>query len=275
MATRILAVITLLLITAACGAAGNGSSPTAPTPTSAITGLSITPATDLIKLKARETFSSIATFSDGTSRAVTAAWGTSAPGVATVDSSGHATGMGSGETTIFAWYQGHRATQSLRVVPDYHGLWQGDWRVTGCADEGDWVGLCREFEVGSLWGLTLAVSQNRDAITGTVDFGRLPGPMSGTIRQSGHLVLTAAYTMTIEEEIATDVTLTDWETITTGNNRMTGRFRATLQAPWCQGSLSADGELRVVIKTAAVPALAASSSTASLDRALTGILPPR
>ena len=152
MKARNLVVVALLTTMVACGGKGGGSptAPSAPTPT--ITGLSITPATDLIKIKASESFTATATFSDGSSRPVPATWGTDTPGVATIDSSGRATGVASGQATIFADYPGaQRATRLLRVVPDYHGRWRGDWSVTACAEEGDWRGVCREFTIGSLW----------------------------------------------------------------------------------------------------------------------------
>lgn len=117
-----------------------------------------------------------------------------------------------------------------------------------------------------LWGLT--VSLTRDAVTGTVDFGRLPGPMSGTIRMDGHLALSGAYTITINEGIVIDVAVTNWQTLTLDNERMTGRFHASMQAAWCRRSLSVDGELRVVFKVAGQEAVAASRDTAGLDQAL-------
>lgn len=262
MVTRHLVII-LLLATVACGD-GNGGL-TAPSPTVVITGLSITPAADLIKLRTRETFTATVTFSNGNSRPVPAVWGSDDPEIVAVDSSGLATGTGSGQTTIFADYEGHRATRLVRVVPDYHGLWQGDWRAAGCTEQGDWCGLCREFQTGMVWGLELDVAQNQEAITGTVDFGRSAGPVSGVIDLDGHMELSGAYTITIADQDIR-ISVTDWETITTDNEQMTGRFRATMQACWCQGSLSVDAQLRVVVKAAGTPVPSAVSRTEGLDR---------
>lgn len=263
MVPRHLAVVILFLATVACGD-GNGS-PTAPSLNAAITGLSITPATVLIKLRASEAFIATATFANGSSTSVPAIWGSDNPEVASVDSSGHATGTNSGQARIFADYQGQRATRLLRVVPDYEGLWRGTWRVVGCTEQGDWCGLCKEFTTGALWGLALDVFQSGDAITGTVDFGRMPGPVSGSIRLSGHLLLSGTYTITIADQDI-QVRVTEWETITTNNKRMTGRFRAAMQGCWCEGSLAADGELHVVIKTAGGPEPDIVGGAGSLDR---------
>jgi hypothetical protein len=273
MKARNLVVVALLTTMVACGGKGGGSptAPSAPTPT--ITGLSITPATDLIKIKASESFTATATFSDGSSRPVQATWGTDTPGVATIDSSGRATGVASGQATIFADYPGaQRATRLLRVVPDYHGRWRGDWSVTACAEEGDWRGVCQEFTIGSLWLLNLTVTQTRDTVTGTTDFGEdLPGPVTGTIRMSGHLEVSATYTVTFEG-IPVEITVSNWETITTDNERMTGRLRMGMRATGVQGSFRTDGELRIVTKTSATPLITAPSDAGNFSRAIARIV---
>lgn len=268
-------VIALLTTVVACGGSGGGgpAAPSPPAPT--ITGLSITPATDLIRIKASESFAVTATLSNGSSQSVQATWGSDTPGVATIDSSGRATGVANGQATIFADYQGQRATRLLRVVPDYHGRWRGDWSVTACAEEGDWRGVCREFTTGSLWALNLGVTQTRDTVTGTTDFGDdLPGPVSGTIRTSGHLVVSGTYTITIEG-LPMEVTVSDWETLTTDNERMTGRFRLGMRAAGLQGSFRTDGELRIVSKTSATPLLAAPSEAGSFGRVIARLVRKR
>jgi hypothetical protein len=276
MKARCLVVVALLTTLVACGGKGGGS-PTAPsTPTPTITALSITPATDLIKIKASEAFTATATFSDGSSRSVQATWGSDTPGVATIDSSGRATGVTSGQATIFADYSGvPRATRLLRVMPDYHGRWRGDWSVTGCAEEGDWRGVCREFTTGSLWVLNLTVNQTRDTVTGTTDFGDdLPGPVTGTIRMGGHLEVNGTYTVAFEG-IPVEITVSNWETITTDNERMTGRFRMGMRAAGLQGSFRTDAELRIVTKTSGTPLMATGREGRGLGRAIAQVLRKR
>lgn len=266
MHARNLVVVGLLSTTVACG--GGGGSPTAPPSTPTLTGLSITPATDLVRIKANETFAANATFSDGSSRTVQSTWGSDAPGVATIESGGRVTGVASGQATIFADYQGQHATRLLRVLPDYQGRWQGDWSMSGCGDEGDWRGACGELALGSLWAIALEATQNRDAVNGTVDFGdNQPGQVAGTIRMSGHLVLSGTYTI-VQDGLPFEFAVSDWETLTTDNDRMTGRFRLTMRVAGLQGSLRLDGELRVVAKTSAMSLVGARGDAARLPRAL-------
>lgn len=254
MKTRI-AIALALAVAVGCG---KDDSPTGPSSNVTLTGLSITPGTDLIKIKGTEAFSATGTYSDGGTRPAQATWGTDNGAVATMDSSGRAGGVTSGQATIFADAQGHRATRLLRVVPDYHGRWRGDWTAARCADEGDWRGACAEFPSGSLYGLALDLTQTRDAISGTADFGDdLPGAVTGTIRMDGPLLLGGTQTVFIEE-IPVELVISDWETVTTDNERMTGRFRVTFRVAGLTGSLGIDGEVRIVAKTS-VSSLAATS----------------
>ena len=62
------------------------------------------------------------------------------------------------------------------------------------------------------------------------------------------------------------------ETITTDNQRMTGRFTMTFRAAGIQGSVRFSGELRVVGKTAATP-LTATGGELRLRRTLAAAAP--
>lgn len=269
MSLRPFSVILLVFLTAC----GKSSSPATPTPT--VSGLSIAPATDMIKIKASESFTAQATYSDGTSHAVTASWSSDNSSVATIDASGRATAVNSGSATIIADYQGMRATRLLRVVPDYQGRWQGDWTVTACTEDGDWqrIRTCESvYPNGSLWALTLSANQNRDAVTGTTDFGdELPGPVNGTIRTDGHLVLTGTYTI-VFENLPVEITISEWDTTTTDNQQMSGRLRLTLRAAGVQGSVGVSGDLRIVSKTSTTPVLTSSGGGVGIGRAIARIM---
>lgn len=247
----VMSVLAMIALSA-CGGGGGGT-PT--TPSSALASLSLVPATDLIKIKGTETFTANGSFSDGTTRSVEATWGSDNTAVATV-SAGRATGVAAGQATIFADYQGQRATRLLRVVPDYHGRWSGDHRQTGCADEGDWKGACADFPNGDLYMLVLALTQTRDALTGTADFGEPGGAVRGSIRMSGHLGLEGSQVIT-DEGLTLELTLANWETLTTDNERMTGRFGLIFRATGLTGSLRLDCELRIMSKTSATPLVGA------------------
>lgn len=161
--------------------------------------------------------------------------------------------MGPGEATIVASYEGLQATRRLRVVPDCHGQWSGGHVVTACAADGLWAEVdgCADFSVGDVYGFALALTQTRDAVTGSVDFAE-PGPVEGSVRMSGHLVLEGAYTLTFED-VAMEVTVSDWETLTMDNEMMTGRFTVRFRLSGVSGSLTIRNGLRTVTKTSATP----------------------
>ena len=264
----------VVIVGAAASGCSNDEGPTSPSPTRTLTSVSVSPSIDLIKIKQVETFTVTANYSDGSVEAITPAWGTDAPGVASIENTGRVTGVGSGLATIFADYQGLRGTRLLRVVPDYHGRWEGDWSVTACTADGDLVGACEAFPYGEIFLLTLTVNQTRDQVTGTTDFGdNLPGPVTGSILQSGHLVVGGTYTLDLGDGLIAEVTVSNWETLTIDNQRMTGRLRLTGRVPGFQGAFSTDGELRIVTKTSANPArVAASGARPAFGRALAGVM---
>jgi hypothetical protein len=252
-----------LAVAVGCGE----NDPISPSP-STLASLSITPATEFIKIKGTETFTVTGTYSDGSTRTEQATWGTDNPGIATIDAGGRASGVASGQASIFAETQGQRATRLLRVLPDYHGRWRGDWMVTSCGDDGDWRGACAEFPSNSLFGLSLELTQTRDTVSGTTDFGDdLPGAVTGTIRMDGPLVLGGTYTV-VFEGIPVEITVGNWETVTTDNERMTGRFRLTMRTAGLQGSIGVDGEARIVAKTSAGLQFSGTNGVGSLRGAI-------
>jgi hypothetical protein len=259
-----LAVVVALF---SCGCGDDGPrSPNAPTPTPTVAALTITPATDLLKISQTETLAATASMSDGSSRALAGSWSSDAPAVATVDANGRVTGVGSGDATIAVDAQGVRATRRLHVIPDYQGRWSGDWRVAGCAADGDWsrVDFCRELPIGSRDALTVVLTQDRATVSGNADFGGLQGPVQGSIRADGLLALSGTFTVS-DEGLVFEIAIADWQTVTTDNQRMTGRFTITLRASGIQGSGRIDGELRVVAKDAS-PALSSSAPGSSTLR---------
>jgi hypothetical protein len=150
--------------------------------------------------------------------------------------------------------------QTLARRADYHGRWQGDWTAVGCNDDGDWRGACAEFPSGSLWALWLDLTQTRDAISGKTDFGDgLAVAVAGTIMMIGPVVLNGTSSIVIED-LPMEATVSDWETMTTDNERMTGRFRFTIRAAGVQGSLGLQGEARIVTKTSTITSVSATEA---------------
>ena len=95
----------------------------------------------------------------------------------------------------------------------------------------------------------LTLTQERDNAAGTVTLADVTGPVQGAIPPGGQLILNGAFTTT-DEGIVIDTTVVDWETTTTDNQRMTGRFALAFRAAGLQGSVRFNGELRIVAKSA-------------------------
>jgi hypothetical protein len=108
------------------------------------------------------------------------------------------TAVGSGTATITASAQGRTASQSLRVVPDYAGTWEGTATVVECLDGDPCVctsapcptGVCppvyppgRTLQIGAL------LTHRDEHVTGFVDGVSLAIPSSGTIDLDGTLRL--------------------------------------------------------------------------------------
>ena len=252
-----------LIVAGLVAMAGCDSGPTGPTaqPSSQAVSISIAPATDLIKIKSSESFSATTSSANGTSRAATATWSSDNAAVASVDAAGRTTGNASGRATISAQAEGLRATVNLRVVPDYHGRWEGVTRLTGCTADGDFSGSCTDV-VGQGLSMTLAITQNRDTITGDVDFDGARGPVSTSIQVDGRLVTTGALTLDLDG-IVFDVALSEWDAASADNQRMTGRFRLDVRHARLSGSWRLEGELMSIAKTAATPTVRSVGSARS------------
>ena len=256
------------LVCAACD--GNKGNPSGPSKPPAVTALTISPATDLLKINGSETFTLSATMSDGSTRAVTGTWASDAAAVAAVDSGGRATGRASGDATLSGDAEGLRATRRLRVVPDYQGDWRGSWAITACTADGDWAraNVCRTLPIGAVSAFRLTLTQTRDTVSGTVDFDEFPGPIQGTIRATGELELGGTFSVS-DPELTLDATVSDWQSVTTDNQQMTGRFTMSLRTNGIQGTVRLGGELRNTSKSAGGVATP-SAHTLHLHRALVG-----
>ena len=84
--------------------------------TKAVTSVSVTPANPGITVGATQQFTATATYTDGTTGNVTAngaTWSSSAPSIATINSSGLATALAAGQATLTATYQGKNGSATL------------------------------------------------------------------------------------------------------------------------------------------------------------------
>ncbi|MGE5813882.1 MAG: Ig-like domain-containing protein [Acidobacteriota bacterium] len=234
----------------ACGDGGGGGSVTAPSPTP--TSISISPATDLLKIKAVENFTATAISSSG-SNAVTASWRSDNPSVVTIDSAGRATAVASGTATVIADYQGLSASRLLRVVPDYHGNWRGNARLLACEDDGDWDGICDDMGIGELDTIAILVTQQNTGVSGTLDVGGMAGAVTGTIAMDGTLTLSGTFTVPVEG-VLFDISVVEWQTMSSDNARMNGRLALTMKTQLLTGQVRLQAELVNVNKSATLGA---------------------
>jgi hypothetical protein len=76
-------------------------------------------------------------------------------------------------------------------VANFAGTYSGTYTVTSCGHTGDFaVGeFCDQLGVGSVLPMTLTLTQNGSAVTGTLVQGLAPTKVTGTVSGSGHLTL--------------------------------------------------------------------------------------
>ncbi len=231
----------VLLIALAAGAACNSkdSSPSGPSQT--VTALTLSPATDFLKLKATERFAATARLGDGTTREVTARWSSDAVAVATVDSGGLVTAAGIGSATIIADYEGLRATRLLQVLPDYAGRWAGDFVVESCSVTGSFLPQwCAQIRALPALPARLDLVQTRSAVSGSWTLQEdATGTITGNIASNGTLTLQGSV---FRGGVTT--TISSWESLTTDNQSMSGAFTLTWRASGLSGSAATRVRLR-------------------------------
>jgi len=246
-----------ILLLVACGATLTGCSGDDPGLTGSdpvLVSLSLTPTRDLMRLHTSFLFSLTAHYDTNLAKHVTAesTWWSDAPAVASVDANGLVRGLSAGWATVFAEYQGLRVAQRLRVLTAYDGLWQGDWVVVACREDGDWVGSCAALDTGGApWAtqrLTLLVSQFIEDVSGKIDFGDdLPGPLTGGIGDDGTLSLDGTYLVEIDG-LHVEVAVTEWQAMSLDDRTMTGQMGITLRGSGLAGSVDVEGHLNVVLR---------------------------
>ena len=190
---RMVALVVLLGTLVGCG----GDGPSTPTRTPA--SVTITPSTDMLKIGVEQVYTASVRWSDGTETPETATWQSDAPAVATIDGSGRARAVDSGEATLVAQVQDRTGTLRIRVVPNYQGAWGGMYTVRRCRESGDWVSfeVCADiYRVGVKLPIGLSLTQDRDRLSGEITLEDVVAPItSGTIRIDGGAAIAARVTV--------------------------------------------------------------------------------
>lgn len=179
----IVGLVVFGLASASCG----HHTPTSPTATS----ITIQSSGGLLFLGATEAFQAVITFSDGSTQTITAGtWNTDAPSIATVDATGHVTGLASGNVTIAVDAQGVHGTKAIRVLPNYGGTFVGNLFLVNCSSSG-WTPSCSTIDDDLPHTLTFVLTQSGDSVTGTAAVAFLTTSISGTVASGGTLAINA------------------------------------------------------------------------------------
>jgi hypothetical protein len=220
-------IITLAGLIGSCG----GSSPSSPTASRPDT-LAISPLLDALKLGETQTLSAVLISGDGSRRTISATWSSDAPEIVAVTPDGRVQGLKLGIAQIRATFDTMSAVAALRVVPDYSGIWTGEYHVLECVRiSGDGLDVCK-FElsggVGTHRPLRIEVNQTGRTISGTFSFYTNTrvllesGPVDGDIDGSNVLILSAT-TRSVDPTESIETVVNDWSSTLTGD-RMSGRF---------------------------------------------------
>lgn len=189
--------VLMTIVTIGCGSSGSSDSNNnamPPAPSGTIVSIAVNSSGPTLFLGASEIFTAVATYTSGATQTLTtAAWSTDAPAVALVDSAGHVTTVSNGEVTIAADYQGMHASKHVRVLPNYAGIWIGNYTIVSCTATDGFAdkNLCGSFNVGQTFQYGLQLTQNADVVSGLTIIGLLgSSTTSGTVSTDGSLTLT-------------------------------------------------------------------------------------
>lgn len=177
----------MALAAAACGGSSSPSAPTASVVAAAtVSSVTVSSSASGVWLGQTHQMSATTALSNGTTQTSPAGtWGTDAPGVATVNSSGLVTTVSPGDVTVYFDATGAgRATKRLTVYADFGGTWSGNYQITACSQTGGFVlaTFCSVFSVGSVLPFRIiATSSGTGVVSATWLLGSVNyGPSNGT-----------------------------------------------------------------------------------------------
>jgi hypothetical protein len=246
MRTGSVAAVVVVCLTAGCGS----KSPAAPSPPPAptATGLSIT-GTDVLRTGQSQTYTATITLSNGTTQSATPTWTADNSSVLTINSSGQASAVAQGSSTITASAQGVSATRTITVYQDYQGTWTGTYRVRVCTEQGVFIGLlCRSnFPAGTVLPIRITLTQNAASASGTLELGTIVNTISGGIFSSRRFVGAGGGSFG-SGGITFNTTVGTLDVLSTATS-MTGNIIFTITAVGASGNTYLEADLATVTKT--------------------------
>jgi hypothetical protein len=241
---RLCGSVIALLATGACG--GSPAGPAGP-PAKVLTAVTIVSPSAFMFVADQKVLAAVAQYSDGTSESVDAAWTvTAAPSVLNwPGSSGGSplppvTAVGNGTGQISAVYQGHVASLTVRVAPDYRGNWTGTFSVVTCARDAGFplVTFCSSVLASPTQGFQTALTQNQLSAAGTMSLATGSGQVQGTIDEQGNLSLTGTLSASSAGQ-SYSVTVAGWQSSVVSSavsSKMSGQFTMVWNLPGALGN---------------------------------------
>jgi hypothetical protein len=128
-------------------------------------------------------------------------------------------------------------TASTTGTPsDFQGQYSGTYRVNDCLADGIFVGFCEAsgLVTGATPPISLSVTQNQSAVSGTVLLGSIAGTFVGTVSGS---TLTGSAVMTdiTEQDVTVSATIPTWNT-TLSSSGLSGGFTVVFRVAGQTGS---------------------------------------
>ena len=274
--TRCRALAACLFVPFLSGCSGGDSTPVSPTPPASPTASSVSvTVTSPIRVGETAQATATATLSNGQSSAVTTGWQSDNASVATVSASGVVTGVANGQAGIVVSSGGVQGRQTIRVVPDYQGSWQGAIVQTRCAEPNEWrlIDFCALNPANSRYAYTLAIQQNGTSLTVTPDYfsdADLPAAPA-SVRDDGSTVVSSTF-----RDADTNLSV---ETVWTINSPSRGQLTGTVAEIWRIPGIASEGRVEYDIasgtRISTTAATTRGVATRSLRTLRRTILAPR
>ena len=272
---RIAIVLGIALCAAGCDSKSEGQRTVGPSRTA--TAVTVSPeANNLLRIGNEQVYTATVRWSDGAVTTEAASWRSDAPVVATVDNTGRARGLETGEATLVAGFQGIEGVLRIRVLPNYDGAWSGAAAVRTCRETGAWTGseVCRELRASGEFVTRLALTQDRDRLSGTLTLDDIEAAIAdGTIRSDGTASLTARLAES-EDGMTLTVAFEPVELRARGDS-MSGTLTMTATASGITGDFKADFELSQMVRSGAGLQFHSGTSRGGLRALLAGKPPAR
>jgi hypothetical protein len=188
----------------------------------------------------------------------------------TITSSGQASALTHGTSTLTATAQGQSATRLVKVYQDYQGTWTGSYRIRVCDEQGDFKTLfCGDiFARGSILPIRITLTQPGSTASGTLELSSIVNALSGGIFDTRHFVGAANGTFSDSGVTLTNRTGTlDILSTATG---LTGTIINTITASGFSGNVYFEADLSGVTRTSSLAQPSPRSTFSSLPAFLRG-----